>query len=292
MEDIKVLFAQGNWEMILDNYLSRIKDINITNKSEKNHKNIELLYYLLEACMRCGCYCDYLNVLKKYYKVFPADFINSTQQQVMTITTFALEALVYCLYNNEPEKLGLEYNIEEHINKVIDFQDSLIKKYEVDYDKSQLDLRLLFDDYKNRRMPIYTVEYLYPFEPIVEDYIFDLSPCYPYISLEVKKVPRDKDNYTSFKFKAYGLIKPDPWWQGSKWENREKMPSVKKTLPIVNMLLLQAVKASPGKMVVPYSIEQVSTVSMFQYRWDENEPILRGTITSTDFGAQWVGGNV
>jgi len=291
MEDISTLFAQGKWDIILDKYLSRINSIHITNNLKKCKENIDLLYYLLAACEQRGCYCDYLNVLKKYYKIYPTDFKNGSQSRVIGITNFALEALIYCLFNNESENLGIEYNIEDHINKVIDFQDSLVKKYGLDYDKPQIDLRLLFDDYKNNRIPIYTVEYLYPFEPIVKDYVFDLSPCYPYISLEVKKSPRDIDNYTIFKFKAYGLIKPDSWWKGPKWESHEKMPPVKKSLPIVNMLLLQAVKASPGKMVLPYSIEQVSTASMFQYRWDENEPILGGTTTSTDFQAQWVGGN-
>ncbi len=157
--------------------------------------------------------------------------------------------------------------------------------------KRKEELRMLYDDYKNERMPIYAIEYLYPFEPIVTDYTFDLSPCYPYISFEVKKVPRGIDNYTSFKFKAYGLIKPDTVWRGPKYETSTKMYPIKDSLDIANMMLLQAVKASPGKMVLPYSIEQVSTASMFQYRWDEKEPILGGTITGTDFTTSWVGGN-
>lgn len=259
--------------------------------SQKSKESIDTLYHLAAACEQCGYYCDYLTILKKLHAIFPLTLENWKIDTLILFSNFALESLLYCLFNNEAENLEIDYCITEQIEKVLSFQDKLIDAPKDGYTKRQQDLRNLYVDLKNDKQPIYIVEFLYPFEPIVPDYTFDLSQCYPYISMEVKRVPRDRDSYTSYKFKVYGLIKPDIFWRGPKCETQEKMPPVKSALSIVNMMLLQAVKASPGKMILPYNIEQVSTVTMFQYRWNQKEPILGGTITGTDFTAQWVGGN-
>lgn len=286
------LFSKGKFHEFIGENISLARQMKYTNDPIKVNKNINLLHHMLAACLQCGYYCNYLEVLKKYNMFSPLSRANISTESLMKILNFTLESLLYCLYNNESENLGIKYNIQEHIENTIRFQDEFMQKHiELYSDQRQRELRELYDDYKNNRLPIYIVEYLYPFEPIVKDYIFDLSPCFPYISLEVKKVPRDNDNYTSFKFRVHGLIKPDTEWKGPKYETCEKMPPVRKSLDIVNMMLLQAVKASPGKMVLPYSINQVSTASMYQFRWDEKGYILGGTITSTDFTADWVGGN-
>ena len=286
------LFSSGNFHEFIEKNISLAREMKYTNDPIKANRNVNLLYHLLAACLQCGYYCNYLEVLKKYNMFSPLNRTYLSTESLMVVLNFTLESLLYCLYNNESENLEIEYNIQEQIENTIHFQDEFMQKHVEFYsNQRQCELRELYDDYKNNRTPIYTVEYLYPFEPIVKDYIFDLSPCSPYISLEVKKVPRDNDNYTSFKFRVHGLIKPDTWWKGPKYETCEKMPPVRKSLDIANMLLLQAVKASPGKLVLPYSINQVCTVSMFQFRWDEKEHILGGTITSTDFTADWVGGN-
>ena len=291
MESMQELFSHGRFFDLVDQYLEQGYKIYPSHDSQKNRKNLDLLFHLLAACQQCGYYCNYLDILDKYNQILPLKHASRNKQTLIVILDFALESLLYCLYNNEPENLGIKYNIPEKIENVISFQNELIKECGVAYSKRQTELRNLYEDYKVGKLPIYTVEYLYPFEPVVKDYTFDLTLCYPYISLEVKKIPREKGNYTSFKFKAYGLIKPDTWWRGSKWETREKSPPIRKSLEIANMMLLLAVKASPGKMVMPYSINQVSTASMFQYRWEEKETILGGTITGTDFTSDWVGGN-
>lgn len=285
------LFKAGNFFEFVNMNIKEVSNICISRDFEKNRKNANTLYHLAAACEKCGYYCDYLEVLKKLHMVRPLTLTNWDINTLILFSNFTLEALLYCLFNNEIENLGINYNISEQIESVLLFQDVLISKKGMCYTKQQQDLRALYNDLKQGKLPIYVVDFLYPFEPIVTDYVFDLSQCYPYISLEVKKVPRDKDSYTSYRFKVRGLIKPDMLWRGPKQEKQEKMPPIKKALSIVNMMLLQAVKASPGKMILPYSIEQVSTVTMLQYRWDEKEPILGGTITGTDFTAQWVGGN-
>ena len=291
MENIKELFSHGRFFDLVDQYLEQGYNVSPSQDPQEDRKNLDLLYYLLAACRECGYYCNYLYLLERFDQIRPLARVNLNKSTLVIMLNFALESLLYCLYNNEIENLGIQYDIPGKIGEVIFFQDKLLKECGVPYSKRQIELRNLYEDYKTGKLPIYTVEYLYPFEPVIKDYVFDLTPCYPYISLEVKKVPRERDSFTSFKFKAYGLIKPDAWWKGPKWETREKNPPVRKSLEITNMMLLHAVKASPGKMVVPYSINQVSTVSMFQYRWDGKEAILGGTITGTDFTSDWVGGN-
>ena len=292
MEDIFNLFSEGQFDELVGRYLEFVRGVKLARDPNKRQVNEKKVYHVLAACEQCGYYCDYLDTLKKLNELVPLKNSRWNKRDLAIMMDFTLESLLYCLYNNDSENLGIKYNIPEQIEKVIDFQDTIIQEPDSTYfPKRKEELRAIYDDYKNNRMPIYIVEYLYPFEPIIKDYTFDLSSCYPYISLEVKKVPRDIDSYTSFKFKAYGLIKPDTFWRGPKYETSTKMYPIKDSLNIANMVLLQAVKASPGKLVMPYSIEQVSTASMFQYRWDEKEPILGGTIAGTDFTAHWVGEN-
>lgn len=291
VEEISTLFSKGRFGELIEQHLKEAKSMKYTTNIQERNTNADLLFYFLAACEQCGLYCDYLDVLQKYNENDPIEYTKKDKRTVVKILTFQLESLIYCLYNNYEEQLGIDYDISVKTKEVIAHLDKLVKEVGGQYTKRQIELKALYEDYLENRLPIYVVEFLYPFEPIVKNYTFNLSPCFPYISLEVKNVPRDTDCYTAFVITAYGLIKPDSFWKGPKWETREKFPPVKRSLDVVNMLLLQAVKASPGKMVMPYSIEQVSTVSMFQYRWDMSEPILRGTITGTDFCSQWIGGN-
>lgn len=289
---IAELCSKGKYVEILEENLKDAKRLKYTGSLQKRQNNADLLFYFLVACEGLGLYCDYLDILQKYNENDPLKYTNRNKSTVIKMVTFELEALIYCLYNNESEQLGIDYDIPNKIEEELAFLDELVKETGVQYTERQVELKNLYEDYFNGRLPIYTVSFLYPFEPIIENHIFDLSQCLPYISLDVERVPRETDNYTKFTVTAYGLIKPDSFWQGPKWETREKLPPVRKALDIVNMLLLYAVKASPGKMVLPCSIEQVSTVdNMYQYRWDKSGTILGGIITSTDFSSQWVGGN-
>lgn len=292
MEDIFSLFSKGKFDELVGEYLGFVHEVKPSRDPQKRQENAKKVYFVLAACEQCGYYCDYLDVLKKLNELAPLRNPGWNKRDLAVMVDFALESLLYCLLNNSSEDVENKNNISEQIEKVINFQDAIIQEPGSTYfPKRKEELRVLYNDYKNKKMPIYVVEYLYPYEPIIKDYTFDLSSCYPYISLEVKKVSRDIDSYTNFKFKAYGLIKPDTFWRGPRYKTSTKMYPIKDSLKIANIMLLQAIKASPGKLVVPYSIEQVSTASMFQYRWDEKEPILNGTITGTAFSAHWVGNN-
>lgn len=292
MEDIFSLFSKGKFDELVGEYLGFVHEVKPSRNPQKCQENVKKVYFVLAACEQCGYYYDYLDVLKKLNELAPLRNPGWNKRDLAVMVDFALESLLYYLLNNSSEDAENKDNISEQIEKVINFQDAIIQEPDSTYSsKRKEELRALYDDYKNKKMPIYVVEYLYPYEPIIKDYTFDLSSCYPYISLEVKKVSCNINSYTSFKFKAYGLIKPDTFWRGPRYKTSTRMYPIKDSLKVANMMLLQAIKASPGKMVLPYSIEQVSTASILQYRWDEKEPILGGTITGTDFTAHWVGGN-
>lgn len=222
MEDIKSLFSKGQFDEIVKKYLKFSKEVKVSRDPVESKKNRTIVYRVLAACEQCGYYCDYLDVLKKLNELVPLKTSCWDKRDLAIMVDFALESLLYCLYNKELDKLDIKYNIPEQIEKIIDFQNSIIQNPNSTYsDTRKKELQALYEDYKNNHYPIYTIEYLYPFEPIVKDYTFDLSPCYPYISMEVKEVQRGNDNYTSFKFKAYGLIKPDTFWRGPKYDTQE-----------------------------------------------------------------------
>lgn len=254
MDSITELYSQKKYNELIERYIKRVDDMRISSKAERNERNAEMLYYLLGSCHEKGYYCDVLHVLKKLDEIKPINLINWNIKQVMYFSNAALEALIYSLFNNDSEELGIPYPIMDSVDSIISFQDELIAEHKTGYGDIPKNLRMVYVDYKEGKLPIYTVEFLYPFEPIIPDYTFDLHECSPYISMRVERVPRDNDSFTNFIFKAYGFINTKFDWEGPRWETRHKFPAVKKALPIANLMLLQAVKASPGKMVLPYNI--------------------------------------
>ena len=291
MQEIVTLYHSKQYDEILKRYLNRVKLIKYGSDEKKREKNIELLYYLFGVCAERGFYLDSIEVIKKLHELRPICLTQWTAEELRFILDAIIEAQIYCLINNKIDNLNIDYDIAGEIEKAIALQDQLFAQHPYDKRERQKDLRALYEEYKLGKLPIYTVEFLYPFAPIVPNYVFDLTECYPYISFEVKQEKRDCDSLTSFKFKAYGFINTRIDWEGPLWSNKCKLPPVAKALDIANLMLLHAVKASPGKMVTPYSIEQVSTVSMLQYRHDGEQSIGGGLITGTDFSAHLIGNN-
>ena len=95
-----------------------------------------------------------------------------------------------------------------------------------------------------------------------------------------------KDNYTSFKFKAY-VDKAGYLVERAQMGNSREESAYQKILGNHKHDAAPGSQGLAWKMVMPYSINQVSTASMFQYRWDEKETVLGGTITATDFTSGW-----
>lgn len=285
MSSIIELYASCEYDEILDTYLEKVEKL--TSKKYLSRDDFGMLQYTLLSCGILGYYKNFinvLNVLKQFVNIY--DIPREFQK---TIADYELEALVYYLFN--PDDENVVDNVINDLTRVRSWQDTLAKGEDYVINDRQLELRSLVDDFLVGKMPIYEVGFLYPFEPLIKDYKFNLDGCYPFISMEVKATPRDNDLFTEFKFTCQGLVNPDAFWRGPSWQDRERFYVVTKVLPVANAMLLQVVKASPGKMVLPYSVEQVSTVSIFQYKSDGMAAILGGTITCTDFGAHWVGTN-
>lgn len=292
MQEIVTLYRNKQYDEILKRYLKRVKEIKYGSDERKREKNVELLYYLFGVCAEQGFYLDSIDVLKKLHELRPICFTKWTPEELRFILNAIIEALIYCLINNQIDKLNIKYDIVDEIEKAIVLQDQLCAQFTCANMERQKELRTLYEDYKSGKLPIYTIAFLYPFDPIVPNYVFDLSGCFPYISFEVSQVKRDDDSLTEYKFKAYGFINTRMDWEGPRWSDRTRFHVVAKSLSIVNLMLLHAVKASPGKMITPFSVEQVSTISsVFQYRYDGIQSIEGGLVTGTDFRAHWIGNN-
>ena len=137
MESMQELFSRGRFFDLVDQYLEQGYKIYPSQDSQKNIKNLYLLYHLLAACQQCGYYCNYLDILEKYNQILPLKHVSRNKQSLIIILDFALESLLYCLYNNESENLGIKYDIPEKIEKVISFQDNLLQECSTLYSKRQ-----------------------------------------------------------------------------------------------------------------------------------------------------------
>ena len=109
MEDIKSLFSKGQFDEIVKKYLKFSKEVKVT-----------IVFPVLAACEQCGYYCDYLDVLKKLNELVPLRTSCWDKRDLAIMVDFALESLLYCLYNKELDKLDIKYNIPEQIEKIID----------------------------------------------------------------------------------------------------------------------------------------------------------------------------
>lgn len=291
MQEIAIMYSAGQYDRILEQYLKESQFINHGCDEKKRRRDEELLYYLFGACAAKGFYLDCLDVLKKLHQLRPIIPEEWSDECLVFFSNAALEAVLYCLVNEKIDNINLPFDPATEAEKIICFQRELFNRSSCTNSERRKELESVYEEYKSGRLPIYTVEFLYPFDPIVPDYTFDISQCFPYITFEVRREKRNTDSLTNFKFTAYGLINPRMDWEGPRWAERRRFPVVEKALAIVNLMLLHAVKASPGKMITPYCVEQVSTVSMFQYCDNGKRSILGGLITGTDFGAHWIGNN-
>ena len=151
----KELFQKGDFFEFINLNLPKIQNIRLGRKTKNNPQIINELYYTLAACEQCGYYCDYLNVLKKLHELRPIEESNWKPETLILISNFAVEALIYCLYNNQNEQLGLQCDISEQIEKSFAYQDKLIRNQSVELTQRQRDLRELYSDYKNGKAPVY-----------------------------------------------------------------------------------------------------------------------------------------
>ena len=203
-----------------------------------------------------------------------------------------IEYIVYM--KKQTDKLDL-FSIRENINLNIQDELSKLSKHKILVNsKNTNKLLTLYKDYCNGKLPYYTLSFTIPYSPFVKEYTFDLSKCFPYISMTIKEEPRTlpdgniQDVFTSIEFKLYGFTNQSPRWMGDSWTKREKLPHIKKCLPFLNMLFLYA--GNSTKTFMPtICIEQISSTSISQYT-NDNEQITWSM--GTDFTSEWVGLNV
>ena len=287
--EIEDLYRAGKYTEIVDGNLQHIYNTNLQRGKPSFLKKFEETKYILFSCFYLGYYNDCLKLLKKLTATVPVSDSLWKPFERANLAKISFFSLLYALFNREEIFPETEVDISSEIDKTLEY---LHPSYEAA--RLQLDSGFqrhidLYNDFKQGKQPFYSVKFLYPYEPPFGEYTFNLKQCTPYITLKVCKVPRDSDCYTSFEFVINGYTNADTFWKGPAWEHRERFPAVRKVLPLLNLIILLAAEATPGKFVAPYCIEQVSSVELAQYAYDGSAPIH--SCLGTDFTAHWVGGN-
>lgn len=292
---IRSLFCEKQYYKLLNEHLlgilSQSKRILKLGESDK----VNDFLCVIKSCVFCGAYAELLELLEELKKWC----LIQKRSPSVDYLEYEFIALLYYLFNPDDYKvflglpelksqdtLALEKKLENIIIKIIKEH----KKTETEIDERIQKRIQVFNDYKNGLLPFYTVEYLYPYKPPFGEGTLDLTGCGNYVSLAIKKVPREKDVFTSFLFKINGYTNGDNFWQGHSWINKERLPVVQKTLSTLNLILMSGIRAIPGKFVPLYTIEQVSSSCVSVYT-NAGES-LHQTIIGTHFDASWVGGNV
>ncbi len=292
---IKELYRGGQYYKLLEEHLSEMCSLSIKKIKKWTTDKVDDLLCVIKSCVFCGAYAELLELLENLKKwCIVNGYLPKTDY-----FEYELIALIYYLFNLDDYQLYLdvsELKNEDIVtleNKIGDIISKVIKGHEKT--KTEIDERVksliqVFRDYGNGLLPFYTVEYLYPYKPPFGEGTLDLTGCGNYVSLTIKKVPREKDVFTSFSFRINGYTNGDSFWEGHSWMHKERLPVVRKTLRTLNHILLRGIRAIPGKFVPLYTIEQVSSSSVSVYT-NDGTPIHQ-TIFGTHFDASWVGGNV
>ena len=96
MENIKELFSHARFFDLVDQYLEQGYNVSPSQDPQEDRKNLDLLYYLLAACQKCGYYCNYLYLLERFDQIRPLARVNLNKSTLVIMLNFALESLLYC----------------------------------------------------------------------------------------------------------------------------------------------------------------------------------------------------
>ena len=283
--ELKDLYDKKQYQIILDQYLRDVLSYDLKVNDPDLDSKVNAIVMVIDSCHYCGAYKEILLLLNIISGVEPAKL----DKWKIGFLRFEFEALLYYLFN--PREYST--SVADIVSRLEELIPQIVYGYEssgITLDNDLLSRIKVFEDYKQGHLPYYDVKFLYPYEPPFGEGVLDLSGCDPYISLTIKRVPREKDAFTSFSFRIVGYTNTDTFWPGHTWMDKERLPIVRKTLPTLNLILLRAMCAAPGKYVPLYNIEQVSSVSLALYTYDGTA--VGQTLSSTFFDAAWAGGNV
>ncbi|MFR1685707.1 MAG: hypothetical protein ACLSVX_00840 [Massilimicrobiota timonensis] len=284
--DIEKLLSSGQFENILNQYYESVKTKKLNSKkSEKYEKRFKNLMGVFYACYYLGFYKNCVSFGKKIIEELSN--VHFSKEDKQNIYHIYFESVLYC-YINKIEVSNLTYlDLSREI-------ESLSQHRLATNNVDNNDLLLIYNDYCKGKMPYYVLSFLIPYAPLFKEYTFDLSNCFPFISMAIKENPRTLENgvvqdvFTLVEFKIKGITHKNPMWEGDDWEYKEKLPHIKKCLPILNMLYLYA--GNSTKTFVPtICIEQISSTQVTQYTYDNTQV---NWSMGTNFATQWVGLNV
>lgn len=284
--NIQEMLDKNQFEEILEMYLDIVKKYSFNStKSNKHFKQLNNTICVYYACFNLGYYIDCVILGNKILTELRKTHI--LLENKINCYHFYLESLLYCLINKVDISQYIDICVSEEIAKLI--QHPLIVT-----NPDNKALLHIYEDFCKGNYPYYILQFLVPYPPLFKNYIFNLEPCFPFISMGVKEYPRILENgeiqdyFTSIEFKIYGFTHLSPDWKGPLWKKRERLPHIKKCLPILNMLFLYAGNAT--KTFTPtICIEQISSTQISQFSHDGKQ--INWSM-GTDFRSQWVGQNI
>lgn len=286
--NIDEMFENHRYKEIVEVYYSKVLDYGFrNNNAERYVKQIRATKYVIDACYRLGYYINVLKVIGHVrQKISINDLLLGNNEKWFYEVYF--ECLIYCKTNRLNYDDFCIANLDDEINRIIN--DKLNKENE-----RNLDLITVYNDFMSGKLPYYIVSFWTPYEPLFEDYQFDLRGCFPFEYMKVSKTLQDSNDanskvYTKYEFKKYGFVHTDSTWGGPEWikDDYEEKVEFKNCLKLTNMMLLYASNAVPGSFTPIICVEQLSTMEVHQFTSGGKE--ING-VWYWDFDAQWVGLN-
>lgn len=284
------LYAQKKYDEILEKHLENALTISFNRTSRKFPERFVELKFTLYSCYHKGYFFDCIKLLKKAVGIIPFKQDYWSPQERVNLIEIAFFSLLYAYFNFDDSDFSDKDRIALGLEQVLAIISETYHSAGFVLDECIQRHIDLYKGSQKGKQPLYVVKFLYPYEPPIAVATFDLTPCYPFVSLKIDRVPRDEDCFTSFEFTVLGYTNADTFWDGPTWKNRDRFPAVKKVLPLLNIMLLLAAEATPGRFITPYCIEQVSSVEIYQYPYDGGEAVH--LCIGTNFATQWVGGNI
>ncbi len=283
--DIAKLYEQKNYPAVLDQYLEKALTQSYKGNKKDINQRIDELVKTTYACFQCCAYKELLELLEIIRTI---SFVTWNGHEA-DFLFFEFEALLYYLFNSV-EYVGDASIVQDRIETLIPKMLEAFSEAGIEINERTQEKIAAYNEYKTGIMPYYIISFLYPYSPPFGEGELNLERCGPVSFLKIKEEKLGQDSFTQFTFKVNGYTNADVLWSGHSWKTQERLPVVKKVLPLLNLILLRSLQAMPNRFIPLYNVEQISSVTISTYR-NDGTPI-HVTVSGSLFDAHWTGGNI
>ena len=282
---IAELYKQKNYPAILDQYLEKTLAQSYKANKKDIKERIDELVKTTYSCFQCGAYKELLEMLEIIKSI---SFVTWNGHEA-DLLFFEFEALLYYLFN-PAEYQGDLSTVQNQIDAIIPNMLEAFSRAGIAVSERTQRKITAFNEYKTGIAPYYIISFSYPYAPPFGEGDFCFEKCDPVSSLRIEEIKREQDSFTQFTFKVKGYTNADILWRGHSWKIQERLPVVKKVLPLLNLILLRSLQAMPNRFIPLYNVEQISNITISTYT-NDGTPIHE-TVLGALFDAHWTGGNI